>query len=94
MRILQLHEGETMLGGLFSEELDLLQAMPVFIMSGSPVHIFLSISKHAVNQSRQLGGHGGNGFGRTQAGAKAPELRSQVALAGPQCSRRHSQSRG
>lgn len=83
-----------MLSGLLGEVLDLLLAVLFFIVSRSPVHIFLSIPEHTVDQSRQFGSHGGDGLGWPQPGAKAPELRAQVAVAFPQCGRRQAQSRG
>jgi len=71
------HQGETVLSGLVGEELDLLLPMSLFVVSGSPVDIFLSISQHAVNESRQFGGHGSDRFRRTQPCAKASELCSR-----------------
>src|SRR5580658_236500 len=88
------HERETVLGGFASEELDLLLPKPLFIVSGSAVDVFLPKAQHAVNQSRQLGGHRGNGFRRTQPCAKARELSAEIAIAVTQRSRRHSQCCG
>jgi hypothetical protein len=54
------------LGGLLSDELDLLLAVSSFVVLRPFVDVLLTILQHAIDQSGEAVGHGGDGFGSTE----------------------------
>src|SRR5260370_41824596 len=69
------------LGGLLSDELDLLLAVSLLVVFRPFVDVLLTILQHAIDQSGEAVRHGGGGFGGTQLGAAASGLRAEVCLA-------------
>src|SRR6202795_579049 len=81
-------------GGLFFEPEELSLAVFGFVVGHALVMVGLAELQHAVEDSGQLIGHGGDGLRRSQAGAQAAELGSQRALAADQIPGRQAQSSG
>ena len=50
------------MGGLFSEELDLLLAVSSLVVFRTLVDVLLTILEHAIDQPSQAMSHGGDGF--------------------------------
>ena len=69
---------------LFLEPFDLV--LPVFflVIGDAFVHVGLAVFQHSIQEAGQFVGHGGDGFGGSQPGAQAAEIRSQGAPAAPQ----------
>ena len=63
-----------------SEELDLLLVVSSFIVFGTFVDIVLTVLEHAIDQSGQAMGHGGDRFRSAELAAQASVLRPQVGL--------------
>src|SRR5258708_39656444 len=72
------------LGGLLSEELDLLLAVSLLVVFRPFVDVLLTILQHAIDQSGEAVRHGGDGFGSTQLGAQTSVLRAEIDLASPE----------
>ncbi len=69
------------LGGLLSDELDLLLAVSLLVVFRPFVDVLLTILQHAIDQSGEAVRHGGDGFGSTELGAQASVLRAEIGLA-------------
>jgi hypothetical protein len=50
------------LGGIFSEELDLLLAISSFVVFRTLIDVLLTILEHPIDESGQPVSHGGDGF--------------------------------
>src|SRR5260370_21329133 len=71
------------LGGLLSDELDLLLAVSLLVVFRPFVDVLLAILQHAIDQSGEAVRHGGGGFWGTELCAPASVLPPQVGLASP-----------
>src|SRR5260370_21130640 len=69
------------LGGLLSDELDLLLAVSLLVVFRPFVDVLLAILQHAIDQSGEAVRHGGDGFWGTQLWAQAAGLRPGVGVA-------------
>src|SRR5579872_636832 len=67
--------------GALGERADLLFTISSFVVFGSLFHVLLAMLDQAVEQARQFASHGGDGFGRPQAGSQPAILCTQIALA-------------
>ena len=65
-----------------------------FVVLHPFVDVLFSVPEHAVDESGQHVGHGGDGFGCAETCSQAAELGSQVSLAAPQSGGGHAQGGG
>ena len=69
------------LGGLLSDELDLLLAVSLLVVLRAFIDVLLTILQHPIDQSGEAVGHGCDGFRGTNFAAQASVLRPEVRLA-------------
>jgi len=69
------------LGGLLSDELDLLLAVSLLVVFRPFVDVLLTVLQHAIDQPGQPMSHGGDGFGSAELAMQASVLRPEVGLA-------------
>src|ERR1035441_8973322 len=74
---------KSQLGGFPFELCDLSLAVLCLVELRSLVYVFHPVAEHAVDQSRQLGGHGFDRNGGTELGSESAKLRSQIGVAYP-----------
>src|SRR5271156_5867685 len=85
------NNAKSQLGG-FPFELSYLSfAVFCLVEFRSLVHVFHPVAEHAVDQSRQLGGHGFDGNGGAELSSESAKLRSQIGVAYPQSAGCHPQ---
>src|ERR1700746_269721 len=72
---------KSQLGGVPFELSDLSLAVLGLVDFGALVHVFDAVAEHAVDQSRQLGGHGFDRNGGAELGPESAKLRSQIGVA-------------
>src|SRR5579864_3891076 len=77
------NNAKSQLRGVPFELSDLSLAMLGLVDFGSLVHIFHPVAEHAVDQSRQLSGHGFDCNGGAELGSESAKLRSQIGIAYP-----------
>src|SRR5260370_26004126 len=82
------------LGGLLSDELDLLLAVSLIVVFRPFVDVLLTILQHAIDQSGEAVRHGGDGSWRTEPCAQASVLLGGIALASQENASPHSQYGG
>jgi len=69
------------LGGLLSEELDLLLAVSSLVILCTFIDVVLTILQHSIDQSSEPMSHRRDGFRGAKPGAQAAVLRPEVGLA-------------
>src|SRR5271157_660237 len=74
---------KSQLGGFPFKLCDLSLAVLGLIEFRSLVYVFHPVAEHAVDQSRQLGGHGFDRNGGAELGSESAKLRSQIGVAYP-----------
>ena len=72
---------KSQLGGLPFELSDLSLAVLGLVEFRSLVYVFHPVAEHAVDQPRQLGGHGFDRNGGAELGSESAKLRSQIGFA-------------
>src|ERR1700719_1735076 len=77
------YNAKSQLRGVPFELSDLSLAVLGLVDFGSLVHIFHPVAEHAVDQSRQLCGHGFDCNGGAELGSESAKLRSQIGIAYP-----------
>ena len=77
------NNAKSQLGGIPFELSDLSLAVLGLVEFGPLVHIFHPVAEHAVEQSRQLSGHGFDCNGSAELGSESAKLRSQIGIAYP-----------
>jgi hypothetical protein len=68
------------LGGLLSDELDLLLAVSSLVILCTFVDVLLTILQHSIDQSGKPMSHSGDGFWGAELAAQAAVLRAEVGL--------------
>src|ERR1022692_649116 len=74
---------KSQLGSFPFELCDLSLAVLGLVEFRSLVYVFHPVAEHAVDQSRQLGGHGFDRNGGAELGSESAKLRSQIGVAYP-----------
>jgi hypothetical protein len=69
------------LGGVLSDEPDLLLAVSLLVVFRPFVDVLLTILQHAIDQSGEAVRHGGDGFRSVEPGTQASVLRAETGLA-------------
>src|SRR5260221_14281131 len=72
------------LGGLLSDELDLLLAVSLLVVFRPFVDVLLTILQHAIDQSGEAVRHGGDGFWGTPACSPTGGLPARIRLGFPE----------
>src|SRR5271163_4839422 len=88
------HDREAKLSGFFLQLSELLSSKLLVVGSFALIDVFLSEAQHSVKEQGEFVGHGCDGFGRSEFGSEAPELRSQIAFAVAQGECSHAKGGG